>query len=440
MALTAPQKLRLRRDPNAGGSFSTQEELDNYIRGIDSAESQYQGPRTIQEVEAARNAWVLDHSNLGEYQSKYNTFEPVPGQPGMFRSTLQQPGKHKYDTMEAFYKLNPETGEAELVGAPKATRQQSSTKDFVKQDLPFALAAFAPVIAPQISALHGIGGALGQATTGAIIGGGIPLLTGGNTQDILGGALLGGVGGYASHELFGPMQGNGAGGVSDADFERLYGPLLTDAPLAASLPGGSAAGLGSLPTGGVQQISITGSSLPPMTGALPGAAAGVGAAYATPVQAGGPSPEDVTQIEVTGQRQQQPNLVPIVGPIGPGPMQEPAMLVRAPSAPTTTEGLANAGTTDPGPTKSATDKFLEWAKKNPIQAMQLLGGVGSLIGGSAGSGGSGGVSGAGSQAGLTAQQAPKFQRQYVAPPPGYRPGFDPEHRYFTGIGSVGAGG
>ena len=40
---------------------------------------------------------------------------------------------------------------------------------------------------------------------------------------------------------------------------------------------------------------------------------------------------------------------------------------------------------------------------------------------------------------MTATPAQTLNRQYVAPPAGYRPGFDPEHKYFTGIGAVGAG-
>jgi hypothetical protein len=431
MALTAPSSLRLTR-PNAGIDFASQEELEQYIRGVDSVESPYQGLRTIEELRAAQNEWHLDHSGLGQYQSKYNTFEPVPGHPGMFRATLQQPGKHKYDTMEAFYKVDPATGQASLVGTPTATRQQSSTKQFVKQDLPFALAAAAPFLAPGISALHGVGGALGNAITGATIGGGIPLLTGGNTQDILRGGIAGGVGGYASHEMFGPMgEVGGPGGVSDADFERLYGPIPTDAPSAASLPGGSAAGLGSLPTGGAPQITITGSQLPQLAGAVPALAAAP--AYATPVTPGGPSPEQVQQIEVTGQQEtQQPNPVPMVGPIGPGPGQVPNIPTAQLDPPSTSQTPVNQG-------QGMGDKFMEWAKKNPIQALQLLGGLGSLAG-VGGSGGQGGAPGAGNQSDLTAQKAPKFQRQYVAPPPGYRPGFDPEHRYFTGIGTVGTGG
>lgn len=68
--------------------------------------------------------------------------------------------------------------------------------------------------------------------------------------------------------------------------------------------------------------------------------------------------------------------------------------------------------------------------------------AGSLLGGAGGSSTPAPppVPGTGPQANLTATPAASLGRRYVAPPPGYRPGIDPEHRYFTGIGAVGTGG
>jgi len=82
----------------------------------------------------------------------------------------------------------------------------------------------------------------------------------------------------------------------------------------------------------------------------------------------------------------------------------------------------------------------QWALENPTQAIQIGGILGGLVGGKGGSGGTiAGPGGPGAQAGLTATPSAALNRQYVAPPSGYRPGFDPEHKYFTGIGAVGAG-
>jgi hypothetical protein len=96
----------------------------------------------------------------------------------------------------------------------------------------------------------------------------------------------------------------------------------------------------------------------------------------------------------------------------------------------------------PSSASSLFDKFSSWATKNPIQAAQLAAGIGSMVaGGSSGSSGSSNNVGiaAPSQAGLTATPAAPLQRQYVAPAAGYRPGFDAEHRYFSGIGPLGTG-
>lgn len=81
---------------------------------------------------------------------------------------------------------------------------------------------------------------------------------------------------------------------------------------------------------------------------------------------------------------------------------------------------------------------MDFFNKNPRLALTLLSALASKGGG--GGGGNTGPGTAIDQTQLTANPAQKFQRQYVAPPPGYRPGFDPEHRYFTGIGTVGTGG
>lgn len=76
--------------------------------------------------------------------------------------------------------------------------------------------------------------------------------------------------------------------------------------------------------------------------------------------------------------------------------------------------------------KSDLEKFWDWVKANPALAMQLFG-----LGASAFKGGSNNPApGAGPQAGMTATPAAPLNRRYVAPPAGYRPGFDPEWQYF----------
>lgn len=84
------------------------------------------------------------------------------------------------------------------------------------------------------------------------------------------------------------------------------------------------------------------------------------------------------------------------------------------------------------------DAIKDWILKNPKLAVTL---AGSLLGNVGGDNTNPPpVPGTGPQANLTATPAASLGRRYVAPPPGYRPGIDPEHRYFTGIGAVGTGG
>jgi hypothetical protein len=97
-------------------------------------------------------------------------------------------------------------------------------------------------------------------------------------------------------------------------------------------------------------------------------------------------------------------------------------------------------TNKPAATVPGNNPLLEWAKKNPgltARMIGMLGGVGAA-GAAIGSNQSSGI-GLG-QKGLTAEAPPAFKRQMIAPPQGYRPGFDPEHKYFTGIGAAGSGG
>ena len=84
------------------------------------------------------------------------------------------------------------------------------------------------------------------------------------------------------------------------------------------------------------------------------------------------------------------------------------------------------------------DAIKKWITDNPKLAMTLAGSFLGKVGGD--NTNPPPVPGTGPQANLTATPAASLGRRYVAPPPGYRPGIDPEHRYFTGIGAVGTGG
>lgn len=79
--------------------------------------------------------------------------------------------------------------------------------------------------------------------------------------------------------------------------------------------------------------------------------------------------------------------------------------------------------------KTDLEKFWDWAKANPKLAMQLFGLGASAFKGGSDNPGAGGP-GTGPQAGMTSTPAAPLNRHYVAPPAGYRPGFDPEWQYF----------
>lgn len=120
------------------------------------------------------------------FQSKYNQSDDITSQLSeeqrtalggdrLFKTTLQQPGKHKYDTLEAFYRVNQQ-GDAELIGTPTESRQQSSSKEFrdtlFKEMLP-AAAQFAALAGglnwlSSSSLGSGLLGSAGSAGSGGI--------------------------------------------------------------------------------------------------------------------------------------------------------------------------------------------------------------------------------------------------------------------------------
>jgi hypothetical protein len=135
-------------------------------------------------------------------------------------------------------------------------------------------------------------------------------------------------------------------------------------------------------------------------------------------------------IEVTGKRD-LPSGMDLAGDAAPAtlPTDLPPYEYKPPEVPPIDP---------PAVTGGIGSEMMDFMKANPRLALSLLGTVGGMFKGDGGTGAPSGP-GTGPQAGMTATQAPKFQRQYVAPPAGYRPGFDPEHKYFTGIGATGTG-
>jgi hypothetical protein len=394
------------------------------------------------------------------YQSKFNEIQMLPD--GRMVATLQQPGAHKYDLMQAVYAKDPSTGQWTLQGDPSNFKQQSRNTSML-QGVGTGLATVGgmAVAGPMAGALGG--GILGAAGAGAILGAANPLLSGGNSDAILKGAVRGGV------------TGGAMGGISD-----YMGNIDPLSPM--EVP---SAEWQNVPTGNID------AALNHVSPALDGAI-GSGVQHLTPAamesMIGTPGYGINASADAYLEGIGSPNLSGVNATVPPeylnsGNWNAQGTLPDTPvnptqtidvtgnkidygdgsafpttSTPTTPTGLPQADYSHEGnnyPTSESTQgpggspvnaspaapglgsKIGDFFKANPKLAISLLG---SVFGGGKGGSGAGNGGTGGAQAGMTATQAPKFQRQYVAPPAGYRPGFDPEHKYFTGIGNVGTGG
>lgn len=139
--------------------------------------------------------------SLIPYRSKYGSVYDLGN--GRVQATFQQPGAHKYDTMDAVYALDPTTGQYVLESDPWNTRQ-TSTRD-LNMDALEKLAAAAAVMG---GAYYGgtqlaAGGGSGAAATAAG-------LDTANAAAALGGAAGSGAGGLTAAEAAGVLSGAGS--------------------------------------------------------------------------------------------------------------------------------------------------------------------------------------------------------------------------------------
>ncbi|MBK8108733.1 MAG: hypothetical protein IPK42_25115 [Betaproteobacteria bacterium] len=138
--------------------------------------------------------WGADQDtlNAGGYNSKYQLKRPEEVEPGLFRLVVQQPGAHKYDTAEVYYRVDPETGMGVMVDDPTATRQTSS-KDKWQDRLEQRIL---PLIATVLTAGYGAEAlaGMGPGGAGAAGTGGATAADFGMIPTAGGGATYGGVG------------------------------------------------------------------------------------------------------------------------------------------------------------------------------------------------------------------------------------------------------
>ena len=104
--------------------------------------------------------------DVGPFESKYNGVTDLGD--GRMSVTLQAPGGHKYDTLEAIYAIDPASGQYVLQGEPQPSRQTSSNnriRDSLEHGIGFVGTGLAAAYGA--SALAGLGGAGGGAAAGA---------------------------------------------------------------------------------------------------------------------------------------------------------------------------------------------------------------------------------------------------------------------------------
>jgi hypothetical protein len=438
---------------------------------LDAFDSKYLNATKDQKIASTNPFRARAGETIGSKKVNYGVEELPDGR--VIVRGLQQPGEDKYDTLDAVYKIDPATGKYVMQGDPVKTRQESSLSR-VLADAAGIARTLAPTFMPGLGEFAtnalGVTPQVGSAVAGAGVGGTTAAMAG---QDPLKGALVGGIGGYLSKSdllkgftenadpqfepglvdapSYGDFLGEGvpsgipnwdnaftnAGGVLDTAYgiESLAGSGagfpgegvdsgVPDWDVAQDIAQNPTVPTGADPTQPTQTIEITGEKYPGSGAGFPGEGALSGIPKWDEALGGAMMPPATPRESVGNMEGLTPPTLATENQI---PDADPRVAVG------NMEGLE-------GP--SLGSKFLDWAKSNPIQAMQLVTGIGGLIskgiGGGSGGGG-GGSTGPGPQAGMTVNKPAAMQRQYVAPPAGYRAGFDPEHRFFTGIGSPGVG-
>ena len=280
-------------------------------------------------------------------QSEEGSFIPVPGMENVYRVNLQAPGGGERDGLQAYYRVDPQTGQGTMLGEATPFRGMSTLGNIrrgIEQGLPVVAGAALGGYG-LMGGSFGLGGLAGAAANGAAVGAGTSAATRGSAQDVLRGGLLGGATGAA---LYGVGQ-LGTPSVQDTlsgyDLTARPGidmgslPQPVQMPSVGNVPAGpgglfSPIDIGSLP----QPVSL------PALPSLPSIPAGFGDAAAL-------LPGQQAQIDVTGTRPkptaaeyQAPNGIPTL-PAAPLPVPDipPAMAEPMPEIPDVPDGPKTGG-------------------------------------------------------------------------------------------------
>lgn len=178
---------------------------------------------------------VEQRKAAAQRQELQSTFDPRVAEsqytlPSQRTGTLAERGDD-YQLYEEVAKEGPLTyyqsydAYGNKTGTPFAINTGDNVQDFLKAATMFGSVVGAPVISNLLSGL-GLSGATLSGATGATIGGGGTLLTGGSLEDALKNALIAGAAGYGSGLLSG--QGAGGTGMSTAEAADLAAGLDPD--------------------------------------------------------------------------------------------------------------------------------------------------------------------------------------------------------------------
>jgi hypothetical protein len=326
--------------------------------------------------------WQLDFDTrraLGNtpFRSKYSNVVALPD--GRMQVTLQQPGAHKYDTMEAIYAQDPATGQWALQNDPMQarSRQVSTGESFVRDPLEqfgkdFILPAAAMYFGA--TALAGAGGAsAGAAPAGGVAGGGATGGVSGSGLSLSGATSNAGIG-AGTTTGFG---GTGAGLSIPASVPGTATSLgttglgfggTTGLGLSAGTSGGTSTLPSTLPEAGAQVPNLPTGAVEPVTmPSLP----------SSPTINPGPSglPLEAALGTLPEVAQQQSDI----------PATDTPSPVTPPTVPGSTPGPG------PAPRGSMPSWMPDWVRDNPQAARTLFTVLGGALGGAeGGSGGSGG--------------------------------------------------
>jgi hypothetical protein len=233
------------------------------------------------------------YNSVGDVTDKFSQYADQLGGKRVIQLTTQDPGKHKYDTLESYYLVDPATGQGQLLGTPGQSRQISSVEkardayeEAGKAIGPMILSAgvlgpASGALANSINAATGIGAAASGVAANALIQGGLAELQGG---DFARGALTGGLTSLATpylsdlsqaaNETFGNIGGAAVSNAASSALRTALGGGNTDEILAelgaGALSGGVNAGASSF----LDEFDIPAPAQRLLTGALTDAALG----------------------------------------------------------------------------------------------------------------------------------------------------------------------